>query len=115
MRFAKWDGDLIHCVLIKPDSNFRFEVMRVCLLLITGTDSADMAKFIWPESSLPEDSRPDQSPNSERNEALLYLKSLVLAVQHGSVDEINVVRDHLAPILTETEHDLFMVLIKLQA
>jgi hypothetical protein len=74
-----------------------------------------MARFIWPESSLPVDFRQDGSLDDERNQVLLYLKSLVLAVQHGSVAEINVLRDHLAPILTETEHDLFKILIKLQA
>jgi len=94
----------------------RFEIMRVCLILLVG--SADMVRFIWPESSTntPEDnvSTEDCPENEERNKVHLYLKSLVLAVQHGSVDDINAVRDHLAPILNQTQHDLFHSLIQMQ-
>jgi len=89
--------------------------MRVCLILIIGTDTADLAKFIWPESPLADDNGEENSPENDRAQTMMYLKSLVLAVQHGSVDEINVVRDHLAPDLTETEHELFLVLIQLQS
>ena len=91
---------------------YRFEIKRVCLLLIVGSETTDVAKFIWPVSALPEENV-ESFGSYERQETLICLKSLVLAAEHGDVQEIIQVRDHLTALLKETETDLFSILIKL--
>ncbi|CAG7718138.1 unnamed protein product [Allacma fusca] len=87
----------------------RFEIMRVCLILILGVNSVDLVKFIWPEGlSKSEDG------DQERKEVLIHLKSLVLAVQNGSVKEIKAVENNLSHTLTEMHQDLFTSLIQMQ-
>jgi len=86
--------------------------MRVYLILILGSESADLAKFIWPESSLPE-TELENVNNKERQEVMVYLKSLVIAVENGSVEEIIRVRDHLSFLVSIIEFELFSILVKL--
>lgn len=108
--------------------SYRFEITKVCLLLLIGCDAADMVSFIWRSQPQKESESKDNEAksdleevkiaaelNSERDTVILHLKSLVLAVQHGSVNEIHVTHNHLSPYLDETQQDLFRILIQLQS
>jgi len=86
--------------------------MRVCLLLILGSETTDLVQFLWPEQALPE-SEMRVFGNEERQQTVIYLKSLVLAAEQGNVKEILEVRDHLGALLTETESVLFSILLQL--
>jgi len=72
----------------------------------------DLLQFLWPEQALPEAER-RVFGNEERQQTVIYLKSLVLAAEQGNVQEILEVRDHLGALLTETESVLFSILLQL--
>ena len=67
----------------------------------------DLFKFIWPEGA-----QSNEGDSQERQKAVIHLKSLVLAVQHGSADEIQAVQNSFAHIINEAQVDLFAVLVQ---
>ncbi|CAL8119904.1 unnamed protein product [Orchesella dallaii] len=120
----------------------RLEILRVCLLMLLGTNSVDVFGYIWPESGAKQANDPlsfssdlqdptglktipskgatallsmleDSAASNEVRKVQIQLKSLVIAVQHGSVDEIESVRSNLAPLMHQCHHDLFGMLIKM--
>lgn len=86
--------------------------MRVCLILILGMDSKDLAQFVWPQSSTSGGAENERVPRKE-DEILIELRSLVLAVEEGNVKEMIRIRDTLSPLLTEIEFELFSILVQL--
>lgn len=58
-------------------------------------------------------SSPSFESEKEFRRVQLQLKSLVIAVQHGSIDSVEEVRGHLAPIMQPCHHNLFEMLIKI--
>jgi len=96
----------------------RYEILRVCLILIIGVNNVDLLKFLWPQDHKEEPvnllrGEPEERPT--RVETLSQLKSLVLAVQHNSVDEIVTVQNHLTHSLDDSQHLLFDYLIQMQS
>jgi len=117
----------------------RFHVMKVLLVLILGANTADLLEYIWPAESYPggsdtvieediateskslTDTTNQSSSVEESNktatkaEELEYLlKSLVLTVQNGVSEDLELVQNKLFPFLSETHHDLLKYLIQLQ-
>lgn len=112
----------------------RLEISRVCLMLLLGTAKVDVLSFIWPpvddnryqvesrelglrtmgdSTASSPDSLGDDDCDRQVKSVKTLLKSLVIAVQHGSVEEVEGVRSHLAPIMQQGHHDLFAMLIKI--